>query len=409
MTGFDSYNFLETISYERICGSEEEKKCAKYIKEQCEKLNVETVIEDFDVASSVINKCELKVNGKVYEATGVINSGSTSDEGVKTKLIYIENGENVNLLDLENKVVLVNILKPEVYKKLVESKAAGFIMMSGSVYDDLSKSDLEVKMIRERHFKYGEIPGACIRMIDACEILKNANSDVELIVKQEKVTLVSQNVIATIKGKTDDVVVFTAHYDSVRFSTGAYDNGTGSVTIFDIMQRYCKEVPEKTLKFIWCGSEEMGLLGSKAYVEAHKEELTKIQLCINVDMTGVTIGRDIAVCTSEERLVNFLSYFSEINGFALEAKQGVYSSDSTPFADNGVPAISFARISAQGGAAIHSRKDVIDFITKECMDKTTDFIKVFADTMITSKSFPVKREMPENMKKELDKYLGRDK
>ena len=38
---------------------------------------------------------------------------------------------------------------------------------------------------------------------------------------------------------------------------------------------FVKNKPLRTLKFIWRGPEEMGLLGSKAYTQAHKDDLDK--------------------------------------------------------------------------------------------------------------------------------------
>ena len=55
----------------------------------------------------------------------------------------------------------------------------------------------------------------------------------------------------------------------------------------------------------------MGLLGSKAYVEKHKEELEKYELNINLDMTAVVLGYDIARCTTEMGLVNYINYLGK--------------------------------------------------------------------------------------------------
>ena len=48
------------------------------------------------------------------------------------------------------------------------------------------------------------------------------------------------------------------------------------------------------MRFIWCGSEERGLLGAKAYCADHEEELKKIVLNINLDMIGCIMGKFIA-------------------------------------------------------------------------------------------------------------------
>lgn len=91
----------------------------------------------------------------------------------------------------------------------------------------------------------------------------------------------------------------------------------------------------------------------------------------------------------------------------MEARQGVYSSDSTPFADHGVPAVSFARIAPPNTASIHNRFDTIDLMKMEHLQEDIDFIAAFADRMANAKRCPVKKEMPENMKTKLDEYLNR--
>ena len=105
-------------------------------------------------------------------------------------------------------------------------------------------------------------------------------------------------------------------------------------------------------------------------------------------------------------LVNYIDYYAKNIGFVIDAGQDVYSSDSTPFAYNNVPAVSFARISPRGGAKIHSRKDVLKLIDPAYLEKTIVFISSLADNLINSVYFPVPKSMPQNMKDELDKYLG---
>ena len=62
----------------------------------------------------------------------------------------------------------------------------------------------------------------------------------------------------------------------------------------------------------------MGLLGAKAYCETHKDELKSHKLCINVDMTGVVLGKDIACCSSEESLVSYINYLGKEVGFNID-------------------------------------------------------------------------------------------
>jgi Zn-dependent M28 family amino/carboxypeptidase len=90
------------------------------------------------------------------------------------------------------------------------------------------------------------------------------------------------NVIAEIVGteKPEEVVIISGHFDSWNGpgSTGASDNGTGSSSTIEAA-RILKAVgaePKRTIRFILWSGEEQGLLGSRAYVEAHKDELDNI-------------------------------------------------------------------------------------------------------------------------------------
>ena len=85
----------------------------------------------------------------------------------------------------------------------------------------------------------------------------------------------------------------------------------------------------------------------------------------------------------------------------------MYSSDSTPFADKGIPSISFARLAKQGGATIHSHNDVIERLSEPNYIKTYTFIINLSERWINAAYFPIERKMPENMMDELDYYLLR--
>lgn len=413
MSKYESFKLLEKLYFVRTGGSKEELKAAEILKAECESLGVKAEIESFKVDGCDIKKASLKcINPDMeIECAGVGMSSSTSEEGIVAPLVYVTSLPEAEILDVEGKICLVHskLVNVNLYKKLVEKKAVALVLCTGSVYDEKENVDLDPYMYRERHYKHGKIPAVCIRMKDAEAILRAKPEKVHLTMVEEELQNDSHNVVATIEGSKykNEVVVFTAHYDSVSYSKGAYDNATGSTGIMQLLAYFKEHQPERTLKFVWCGSEEMGLLGSKAYCEAHKEELKDYKLCINIDMIGVTIGFDIACCTSNTSLVSYIKYLANEVGFAIMPRQGVYSSDSTSFADAGVPGLSFARIAPQGGAVIHSRKDVIDFLEEDNYYKSCDFIALFAHRLVNSVVFPVEKEIPGNMKEEIEYYFGR--
>ena len=410
---YKSFELLKKLYFVRTGGSKEELLAANIIKNECTQLGVDAQIEAFQVDGYKVEKASLKfINPDMeIECAGVGMSSSTPLEGVTGEFTYINSEADVEIQDVEGKICLIHskIVGQKLYRRLVEKKAIGLVLCTGSVYDETENVDLDPYMYRERNYKHGKIPAVCIRMKDAEKVLRAKPEKAEIILIQEELKNDSHNVVATIEGNKykNEVIAFTAHYDSVSYSKGSYDNATGSTGIMQLLAYFKEHKPERTLKFIWCGSEEMGLLGSIAYCEQHKEELKDYKLCINIDMIGVTLGFDIACCTANNSLVNYINYLGCEKGFAIKARQGVYSSDSTPFADNGVPALSFARISPQGGAVIHSRKDVIDYLEEDNYYKTCDFIAYFAEKMSSSVVFPVEHDIPGNMKEEIEYYFGR--
>jgi hypothetical protein len=93
------------------------------------------------------------------------------------------------------------------------------------------------------------------------------------------------NVIAESKGgDPNHVVVVDGHLDAI-YGAGMLDNGSGSVTILDIAQMMRKVRPLNKLRFIWFGGEELGLLGSKYYVNnLPASELAKIRYDLDADV-----------------------------------------------------------------------------------------------------------------------------
>lgn len=405
-----TFDLINDLYFVRTGGSKEEHKAAKIIEERVKALGINDVkLEEFDVDGYNPLEAKLVIDSKSFDCVCVGMSGETPKEGIEGELAYVDSLEKAKILDLKDKICLIHskIVNAKLYKELINKQVKGIILATGSVYKDASDVDLDPYMYREKNYELGKIPAVCIRMKDAYNIIKNDLKKAFIIVRQNEFKNKSHNVVATIKGIKDDVVCFTAHYDSVPYSRGAYDNATGSAGILDILAYFKDKKPLRTLKFIWCGSEEMGLLGSKAYVAMHKDELDKYVLNINIDMIATTLGYDIACVTAEDNLVHYINYLGAITGFAIKARQGVYSSDSTPFADGGVPSLSFARISPQGGPTIHSHDDVIDFLDEKNYLETCNFIEKFSDEMVNAILFPVNRIIPDNMKLELDFYNGR--
>lgn len=394
---------FEETAYVRTGGSAEEKKCAAYIKEKCKAFGLTATEESFEVEIAEISEAKLVVNGKEISCKGYLCAGSSE---VEAPLYYLTNTDKYSLSCCNGKIVMIDgYLGYWKYRDMLENGAVGFITYDGDV--NYADNDIDQRELRSYISKGDKIPGVNINAKDAIALIRDDAQTAKIVLKQDEKKGTSQNLILDIPGESDEVIVLTAHYDSTWLSEGAYDNMSGCVGLLELAERFSKTKNHYSLRFIWCGSEERGLLGSKAYTAADEERLQKMILNVNLDMIGCIMGNFIACCTSEEKLVHYIEYFSSVEGFGMKAYQGVYSSDSTPFADKGIPAVSFARIAPKNTATIHNSYDTRKVMKVEQLQIDIDFIYAFVNAMVNAKKCPVAKEMPDKMKEKLDEYLVR--
>lgn len=394
---------LADTAYVRMGGRAEELKCANYLKEQCAKMGLEAYLEEFEVDLADIEEAELIVDGEKIPGKGYFCCGSGE---VTAPLYYLRHDDDFSLAECKGKIVLNDVYMGYWrYQDLLENGAVGFITFDGNA--NYADEDIDQRELRSYVSNGNKILGININAKQAIRLVENGAKEATIRIKQNEYKGNSHNVILDLPGETEEYIVLTAHYDSTSLSQGAYDNMSGSIGLLGIAEKFAKEPHRYGLRFIWCGSEERGLLGSKAYTAAHEEELKKIVLNINLDMIGCIMGKFIACCTSEEKLVHYLQYMGCMESFGIRAYQDVYSSDSTPFADKGVPAVSFARIAPNNTATIHNSYDTAKVMSAEQMVLDIDFINRFVELMANAGKCPVSKEMPENMKEKLDIYLTR--
>ncbi len=396
---------LKNTDYIRVSGSEEEKKAAEYLKSLCEERGANTFMESFSVDVAEITKSSLTVNGQNIPCKGYKLCGSGK---VNAPLCYLPNTDPSSISQTKGKVVLLDTgITYWIYQDLLDAGAVGFITYDGNVrYTD---RDIDQKMLRPYVSKGRKVPCVNINAKDAFRLVQSfVDQTVSVCVEQVESVGDSQNVIAEFPGRSDEWIALTAHYDSTPLSHGAYDNMSGCIGLLGIMEAISGKAPLRYgLRFVFCGSEEVGLLGSKAYTSAHEAELEKVALNINLDMIGTYMGRFITCVSAEEKLLHFIEYMCALRGWGIAGRQDVYSSDSTPFADHGVPALSFARIAPQSQATIHNRYDTRSLLSESQLIKDIGFLTDFTFSMADAVKCPVSREIPENVKNRLDEYLLR--
>lgn len=409
-----AFELLKEIGFIRTAGSKEEEKAAGILMAELEKIGLKAEIEEFPIEDAPQPKATLKViepYEKEYTVTGYKCAKNTPPEGLTAEFLYVENAMDVNLADAKDKIVLVNsYINFRNYKKLIQAGVAGCVSMGGTLRDRLEETDLDTRKVRKVMEKYGSIPAFHIRMADAFDMVAKGAKKVTVTLEGERSQLTSRNVCLTIPGTKhpDEVISFGAHYDSVPFSTGVYDNGAGSVILMELAHFFAENPPLRTVKINWFGSEEIGLEGSKAYVAAHKDELKDHKLMVNVDVAGPVIGAEKTKVMAQESMVHFVDYWMKMKGYAVDVSQDIYSSDSIPFSDAKVPAINFCRFGIPGSAFIHGRYDVMEYLSEEALEKTLKYVMEFADEMVNAVVCPVEPGIPDNLVKKIDEYLDKN-
>ena len=186
--------------------------------------------------------------------------------------------------------------------------------------------------------------------------------------------MTASNVIAEIKGseKPEEFVVLGAHLDSWELGTGALDNGCDAALVIDAL-RTIKAAglhPRRSIRFILFSGEELGMLGSWAYVSAHRKEMDKAAGVVIFDngtghVSGFSLGGRKDLVAAATQLVAPLKQFDAAN-LTTDAESGT---DHFDFLLEGVP--TFVANNAEGNYLInyHASSDTFDKVDLDQLKK----------------------------------------
>jgi len=196
------------------------------------------------------------------------------------------------------------------------------------------------------------------------------------------------NVIGLIRGtvKPNKFIVVGAHYDHLGISgkkvyNGADDNASGTAALFSIAQYFKENPPKYSIIIAAWDAEEIGLLGSKYYVN-HSIILQKDILCnINMDMIGR--NRQSELYISGTRYNKFLrdSVVTSLYSNKIKILTGhdgddreddwTYSSDHGSFHNKGIPFLYFG---VEDHQDYHKTSDVFESIQQEFYIEATRIV-----------------------------------
>jgi aminopeptidase YwaD len=180
------------------------------------------------------------------------------------------------------------------------------------------------------------------------------------------------NVIGVLPGTepalVSEAVVIGAHYDHLGRSDGvvypgADDNASGTAVVLGLARAFAAAGgSSRTLVFALFGAEELGLIGSRHYVNRPIVPLERTVAMVNFDMVSRLQGRALNVggADSGSRLRALVSDAAQLEGVTLDVHGSPHGpSDHSRFYAAGVPVLFFY---TGGHSDYHTPSDTADKI-----------------------------------------------
>ncbi|AGJ54000.1 aminopeptidase Y [Streptomyces sp. PAMC 26508] len=141
-------------------------------------------------------------------------------------------------------------------------------------------------------------------------------------------------------GDPNQVLMAGSHLDSVTSGAGINDNGSGSAAVLETALAVSRAqlAPDKHLRFAWWGAEELGLVGSKYYVNnLATTERSKLAGYLNFDMIGSPNPGYFVYDDDPVIEQTFKDYYAGLSIPTEIETEGDGRSDHAPFKNVGVP------------------------------------------------------------------------
>ncbi len=294
----------------------------------------------------------------------------------------------------------------------IDKGASGILFVSGPVFDeddnliDLSKREgkVSVPVIHIKRTLADKILFESEKTIADLEKGLNDKREPESFSTSASVSASAEviptkaltcNVVGYIKGKDKElgksIIIVGAHYDhlgmggpgsssrrpdTLAVHNGADDNASGTAALIEIAEKISLQdkKPARSYLFISFGAEEMGLLGSKYYVDNPVLPLEQTSLMLNMDMVGRLRNRQLQVggvgtAAEIEKIVEDAAGTDSLQlGLTQE---GYGASDHSSFYAMDIPVLF---ITTGGHSEYHTPEDDVETLNLDGMVEVADYV-----------------------------------
>lgn len=349
---FSKERMIETISVlsaedgGRIAGFAGEEEAAEYISKQFKEAGLKVSEQSFPVKAFECKNVSFTVPSEVAigKAKALTFSASTPSGGITAEVIPLGMGtaDDYKDKDVTGKIALITRGGEYFYVKTARAYEMGAVAVV--FYDPNSDSAISATLTQ-----LSAVPAISISSTDALMIENNINmgQKIEAAIEVDSINEDSSslNIIGLYKSSDNPYgkcIIIGAHYDGVD-TPAANDNASGVSVIIEIAKELVRQKVKLPydIKFIAFGAEEIGLIGSSAYVnEMSATERNSVLAMLNLDMVGAG-DSFILFTTDENSSTELLDETKEsLRQMGYEAETLITDrSDHTPFSYAGIQAV----------------------------------------------------------------------
>lgn len=363
-----AWQTLEIFIYQhspRESATDQERTAARFLLGQFETLGMEVNFQEFTVELLSRKTPVLSIVGSEEDVFNGFPLKLSSEGQVTGVLQYVGLAptEEKTLFDVDGKIALIRrggLTFQSKVRNVEETGAIGAI-----IYND-RPGEFSGRLTNRSRIPVISVSQENGEIIKALMSESDVTGEVSVLME----TANSSNVIAKMPSTNPNgrVVILGAHYDTVPNTQGANDNGSGVAVLITIANEVVGKTFPFDLHFVLFGSEEIGLFGSRYFVDSLSQtERDAVVAMLNFDVPGS--GNFIEVI-GDQHLVDFSVNYGKTNGIEVHLGKPLEgaSSDHAPFKDVGIPVVFLL---ADDLKLINSPDDTIEFVKPELLGRAS--------------------------------------
>ena len=289
-------------------------------------------------------------------------------------------------------LVLVDLETPrQGTRELISTKSSFARMNNGILAAQVRRAVLD-KWLADQHVSLSDLKEKIDREEKPASV-ELPNLKISLAITLEPLRERVENVIGILPGSDpklkNESIVIGAHYDHLGFGHfgslnpsaegqihhGADDNASGTSVLLGVAEEMARTSPKprRTILFTAFSGEELGLLGSRYYVEHPAMPLTSTTAMLNMDMVGRLRDNKLTVfgARSGSDLSAMVRDQARRLGFEVTESDSVGRSDHMSFYNKKIPSVHFFTGSHSD---YHRPSDTWDKINEQGMNKVRDLV-----------------------------------